>query len=468
MHNRNRQTIPVTVKVLLVFLFLAVFYGSAFYKRNASLATYKSALTDIENSQFDSAIKTLTELGAFRDAETNLIYAQGRLDFAEERYEAAIQSFTQIITYKDSSDYISRAHELIQKRNNNEKAYTEAKALFEQGEYGKAYEIFKQLGSYKTDCETLKAMCVANLKREALSTPISAGIRFSAAVSNKGTVLFSGHDFNGEAEMKKWSDIVSICVKGEYAMGLCKDGTVLVAARTDASSYRIDTSEWRNIVQVVSGEQYVVGLKDNGTLTAQGHNGDGQTNIDDWENVCCIATGWRHTVGLKKNGDILITGYGAAKQLAEIEKNKSDWTDIVAVSAGGGAKSQNAMGRGHTIGLRKDGTVVAVGDNSYGQCDVKDWTDIKAIAAGDYHTVGLRNDGTVVTTLQAESSAEIAQWTDIVAISAGYGYTIGLKENGEVVSAGYDAQGQRNTENWDQNVTCPKYSGQAVFDILHL
>ena len=45
----------------------------------------------------------------------------------------------------------------------------------------------------------------------------------------------------------------------------------------------------------------------------------------------------------------------------------SDWKDIVAVSAG----------NGHTVGLKSDGTVVAVGENDDGQCDVKSWNNIK-------------------------------------------------------------------------------------------
>ena len=61
-------------------------------------------------------------------------------------------------------------------------------------------------------------------------------------------------------------------------------------------------------------------------------------------------------------------------------------TDIAAVSAG----------YYHTVGLKADGTVVAVGDNSFGQCDVSDWQNIVAVSAGCYHTVGLKSDGTVV------------------------------------------------------------------------
>ena len=55
-----------------------------------------------------------------------------------------------------------------------------------------------------------------------------------------------------------------------------------------------------------------------------------------------------------------------------------------------------SAGGSHTVGLRADGTVVAVGWNQYGQCDVSGWTDIVAISAGLSHTVGLRADGTVV------------------------------------------------------------------------
>ena len=36
-----------------------------------------------------------------------------------------------------------------------------------------------------------------------------------------------------------------------------------------------------------------------------------------------------------------------------------------------------SAGQKHTVGLKADGTVVAVGYNKYGQCDVGGWKDIK-------------------------------------------------------------------------------------------
>ena len=63
-----------------------------------------------------------------------------------------------------------------------------------------------------------------------------------------------------------------------------------------------------------------------------------------------------------------------------------DWTDVVAISAG----------IKHTVGLRSDGTVIAIGDDYYKQCDVDEWTNIVAVSAGGDNTVGLKHDGTLV------------------------------------------------------------------------
>ena len=67
----------------------------------------------------------------------------------------------------------------------------------------------------------------------------------------------------------------------------------------------------------------------------------------------------------------------------------------------------------HTVGLRSDGTVVAVGNNDYGECDVDSWTDIVAVAAG-FHTVGLRSDRTVVATGDNEyGQCNVSSWKGI-------------------------------------------------------
>jgi len=48
------------------------------------------------------------------------------------------------------------------------------------------------------------------------------------------------------------------------------------------------------------------------------------------------------------------------------------------------------------VGLKTDGMAVALGYNTYGQCDVGGWTGIIEVAAGAGYTVGLKSGGTVV------------------------------------------------------------------------
>ena len=49
-----------------------------------------------------------------------------------------------------------------------------------------------------------------------------------------------------------------------------------------------------------------------------------------------------------------------------------------------------------TSAIKTDGTVIARGNDEYGQCRIGDWTDIVSIRAGYYNVVGLKSDGTVV------------------------------------------------------------------------
>ncbi len=147
-----------------------------------------------------------------------------------------------------------------------------------------------------------------------------------------------------------------------------------------------------------------------------------------------ISVGTRHTVGLKLDGTVVAVGDNEYGQC-----NVSEWTDIVEISAGGW----------HTVGLKLDGTVIDVGFNEYGQCNVSEWTDIVEISAGAWHTVGLKLDGTVVAVGDNEyGQCNVSEWTDIVEISAEGQHTVGLKSDGTVVAVGDNEYGQCNVSEW--------------------
>lgn len=141
-----------------------------------------------------------------------------------------------------------------------------------------------------------------------------------------------------------------------------------------------------------------------------------------------------HTVGLKADGTVVAVGNNNYGQC-----DVSGWTAIVAVSAGDS----------HTVGLKADGTVVAVGSNNYGRCNVSDWTNIAAVSAGSSHTVGLKDDGTVLAVgSNTYGQCNVSGWMDIVAVSAGTGYTVGLKADGTVVATGCNDDGRCNASSW--------------------
>ena len=107
-------------------------------------------------------------------------------------------------------------------------------------------------------------------------------------------------------------------------------------------------------------------------------------------------------------------------------------------------------GNYHTVGIRADGTVVAVGKNDDGQCETSSFSDIIAVAAGDFHTVGLKADGTAVWCSKRTPSPQsnVPSWEDIVSITANGVQTIGLKIDGTVLGAGKSNLGSLNVYSW--------------------
>ena len=151
----------------------------------------------------------------------------------------------------------------------------------------------------------------------------------------------------------------------------------------------------------------------------------------------CVAASFANYVALKTDGSVLLGG----TEVDTLRAAKS-WKSIVDIAAGS-ARSN------FLIGLRADGTVAAVGNNQYGQCDVSAWTDVIAVSAGAHHTLGLRADGTVVAAgRNNEGQCEVSGWTDIVAVSAGQLYSLGLRADGTVVAAGENDCGQGDVGDW--------------------
>ena len=155
----------------------------------------------------------------------------------------------------------------------------------------------------------------------------------------------------------------------------------------------------------------------------------------DLTNAVALAAGSAHRLALRADGTVVAWGQNSFGQtnIAVVA------TNVVAIASGGY----------HNLALRRDGSVVAWGYNNAGQTNVpSDLTNVVGIAAGAYHSLALKTDGTVVGwgnyygdlgTINVPPGL-----SDVVAISA-HGYTsAALKGNGTLVVWGVHYYGQTN------------------------
>jgi alpha-tubulin suppressor-like RCC1 family protein len=98
-------------------------------------------------------------------------------------------------------------------------------------------------------------------------------------------------------------------------------------------------------------------------------------------------------------------------------------------------------GEMHSVVLKSDGTVYAVGDNSWGQCDLSEWTDIVTLSASTAHTAGVQSDGSVIVSGMSKGGNIYGQcntqdWKDIISVSLGTSHIVGLRSDGTVIAIG--------------------------------
>jgi hypothetical protein len=246
-----------------------------------------------------------------------------------------------------------------------------------------------------------------------------------------------------------------------HTVGLKSDGTVVAVGSFDTTPVLgenltgwLDVGNWTHILQVAAGSLCTLGLESNGTVVVAAPNytqiGINATwfDVGNWTDIIQVSEGAVHTVGLESDETVIAVGDDSYGQC-----DIGAWTHIVQVSAGSD----------HTVGLESNGAVVAVGDNSYGQCDVGNWTGIVQVSAGWFHTVGLKCDGTVIAVGDnSYGQCDVGNWTDIVQVSAGGTHTVGLKADGTVVAVGWNGYGQCDVGNWTDIIQVAAAGGNGA------
>ncbi len=173
------------------------------------------------------------------------------------------------------------------------------------------------------------------------------------------------------------------------------------------------------VKRIAGGKDHFVALRDDGTVWTWGENNDGQLGLGDFlgraaptrvtglDNVVAIAAGHRHTLALRTDGSVWAWGSNNGGQLGTGSQaifasptQVASLSNAIAIAGGGN----------HSLAIRADGTVWAWGANDRGQLGIGSAGALVAtpvqvttltgkyasIAAGENHSLAVRADGTVL------------------------------------------------------------------------
>ncbi len=177
-----------------------------------------------------------------------------------------------------------------------------------------------------------------------------------------------------------------------------------------------------NAVSVDAGEYQTIVLNSSGNVISIDNDGHNLViPIPEQINAVQIAAGQKHLVLLDNNGTVKAYGDNTFGQC-----NTSEWTDIIAVAAGAN----------FTAGLKSDGTLVACGSNMSSQCDVSSYVGAVDIDAMDQTLVILFADGTVAVRGDISLGIKNADsFTNVKRISAGDGCIVAETNDGKFLMA---------------------------------
>ena len=344
-------------------------------------------------------------------------------------------------------------------------------------------------------------------------TAIAAGDHHSLARKQDGTLVCWGSSSYGSG----MTDVAAIAAGYDYNVVLKSNGSVIAL-----SPGNFTTILWSNCVAVAAAgdsslNNHGLALRGDGTVYAWGANTYGQSTVPaGLSNVVAVAADRNVSFALRADGTIVYWGLGGTGVLTRnFAENGQPLSNLVALASGGNGYSLGlkcdgsvtdwaggaslpagltniaavAVGQAHCLALRKNGKVIAWGNNSSGQTNVGTCSNIIAIAAGPDYSLGLKNDGTVLVvgvtpyiqppfglsnvvslsalgwtlpthqggaaplglSLALKNDGTVVGWGDstapagltgVVAVAAGARHGLALQGDGTVLGWGYNKYGQ--------------------------
>jgi Regulator of chromosome condensation (RCC1) repeat/IPT/TIG domain len=272
---------------------------------------------------------------------------------------------------------------------------------------------------------------------------VSAGGRHSLALRADGSVLAWGYGgfgqlgngANGESDVpvavSGLSGAKAISAGGNHSLALLKNGTVMAWGLNESgqlgtgdhenSNVPVAVKGLTNVTAISAGANHSLALLKNGTVMAWGENESGQLGtgnlassdvpvaVKNLTGVSAISAGGEFSVALLGTGGVKAWGDNVFGQLGSPGLEESFSDKPVTVEGLSGVTAIDA-GTNHTLALLGGGTVMAWGEDAYGELGngtiknheekpvaVSGLSGVQEISAGGGDSAALLSSGSIMT-----------------------------------------------------------------------
>lgn len=241
------------------------------------------------------------------------------------------------------------------------------------------------------------------------------------------------------------------------------------------------------VANIAAGGYHSLILKTDGSLYATGFNANGQlgdgTTIDKTSPVLiasgvkAITAGYFHSAFLKNDGTVWAMGWNAYGQLGD--GTKLDRKTPVQITALGTGNLGLSAGYYHTMFIKADNSLWGTGYNGFGQLGDGTTTQrlapvqitavgtaTRTVTCGAHHTLIIKTDGSIWamglnnfgqlgdgTTIDRSTPVKVAGISAAVSVSAGYYHSVIAGTDGKIWALGYNGYGQLGTGTTQNSLT---------------